>query len=228
MKRTIRMSAAAVALVTLAACTRMIGHPTAVPATSTSSLGATSPAEATMDAIRAAFLTQTAVANPQMNPAASATPGAPQPTATFVALATVPVGTSFPTSTPMATQTPTSQPYASPTPGVPETYTLQKGEFPYCIARRLNVDPVELMSLNNLTNGDLYQPGLTLKIPQSGHVFGSDRAWHSHPGTYTVQSGDSIYGVACWFGDVDPLQIAAINGLSSPYTLTPGQSLNIP
>jgi len=178
-----------------------------------------------MGAIRAAFLTQTAQANPQV---ASATGTPPQPTATFLSLATVPAGTSAPTDTPVPAATSTVLPYATPTPGIPSTYTLQAGEFPYCIARRLNVDPVELLSLNGLTTGDLYLPGQVLKIPQSGHIFGSDRAWHSHPATYTVQSGDTIYGVACWYGDVDPLEIGSANGLSSPYTLTPGQTLNIP
>src|SRR5690606_3962464 len=37
-------------------------------------------------------------------------------------------------------------------PGVrPSTYTLQKGEFPYCIARRFNVDPTQLLSMSGLT-----------------------------------------------------------------------------
>lgn len=225
MIKAIRMSAGALALLALAACTRTVSQPTVASATPTSALGATSPAEATMGAIRAAFLTQTAQANPQV---AAATGTPPEPTATFLSFATIPAGTSFPTDTPVPAGTATLLPYATSTPGIPSTYTLQAGEFPYCIARRLNVDPVELLSLNGLTTGDLYLPGLVLKIPQSGHIFGSDRAWHSHPDTYTVKSGDTIYGVACWYGDLDPLEIASANGLSSPYTLTPGQTLNIP
>jgi hypothetical protein len=34
--------------------------------------------------------------------------------------------------------------------------------------------------------------------------------------------------VACRYGDVDPMGIAAANGLSSPYTLTPGTTIQIP
>ena len=30
--------------------------------------------------------------------------------------------------------------FATPTPGRPATYVIQDGEFPYCIARRFNVD----------------------------------------------------------------------------------------
>ncbi|HAE58364.1 MAG TPA: hypothetical protein DCG54_02360 [Anaerolineae bacterium] len=111
----------------------------------------------------------------------------------------------------------------------PATYTLQKGEFPYCIARRFNVNPADLLSLNGLTRAqsNSLQPGLVLRIPTSG-VFGSERALLAHPTTYIVQSGDSIYSIACKFGDVDPVNIAAVNGLGAPYTLTVGTSLQIP
>jgi LysM repeat protein len=41
-------------------------------------------------------------------------------------------------------------------------------------------------------------------------------------------AGDTIYTIACAFGDVDPNAIIVVNGLESPYTLTPGQVLQIP
>jgi LysM repeat protein len=43
-----------------------------------------------------------------------------------------------------------------------------------------------------------------------------------------VLSGDTVYSVACKYGDPDPLAIAAANGLQSPYTLTVGQSIQVP
>ena len=119
-------------------------------------------------------------------------------------------------------------PYATPTPGIPATYTLQKGDYPYCIARRFNLDPNELMTLNGLSTGVTYFPGLVLKIPQTGNTYGSGRMWHSHPDTYTVEAGDTLNSVACWYGDLDPLEIAEANGLTAPYTLSPGQTLSIP
>jgi LysM repeat protein len=112
----------------------------------------------------------------------------------------------------------------------PASYTLQKGEFPYCIARRFNVDPAELLSLNGLTNGDIYYANLTLTIPQSGKPFPGTRALRSHPDTYTVASATlTMHGVACAYGDVDPAAIVRANsGLSLTSALTVGQQLSIP
>lgn len=111
----------------------------------------------------------------------------------------------------------------------PASYTLQKGEFPYCIARRFNVNPADLLSLNGLTvsQSTALRPGLVLNIPQTG-VFNAERALLPHPAQYTVQSGDTIYSIACKYGDVDPVNIAAVNGLAAPYTLTVGTVLQIP
>jgi LysM repeat protein len=115
-----------------------------------------------------------------------------------------------------------------PTPGIPTSYTLQPGEHPYCIARRFNVNPDELLRLNGLGANTVVQPGRELRIPQGGSGFPEARALRAHPTTYTVRTGDTIFSVACYFGDVDPYVIAQINGLSSPYRLSAGQTINIP
>jgi LysM repeat protein len=110
----------------------------------------------------------------------------------------------------------------------PTSYTLQQGEFPYCIARRFNLNPSDLLSMNNISDGSLFYPGLILTIPQTGS-FPGDRALHGHPDTYTVDTPDTtIYGVACYYGDVLPQNIASANGLSLSSTLTVGQKLTIP
>ena len=115
------------------------------------------------------------------------------------------------------------------TPGRPANYTLMPGEFPYCIARRFNVNQQELLTLNGLTSGELFLPGMVLLIPQTGNPFIGDRALHPHPSTYTVSSTeDSIYKVACYYGNLDPTQIIAANSLISPYTLHINQTLTIP
>jgi LysM repeat protein len=170
-------------------------------------------------------------------------PAAPDHNATYTAvsallftqLAALPTPTLVNTPTPSSTlapvfQTTTAQPtYSIPTSGPrPLHYTLQLGEFPYCIARRFNVDPKELLAINYLSSGLAYIPGMVLTIPQSGRPFPASRALHSHPTTYTVPENQMpVYKVACYFGDVDPAVIMQTNGLTSP-TLNLGQTLYIP
>jgi LysM repeat protein len=113
------------------------------------------------------------------------------------------------------------------TPGRPATYKVHTGEFFYCIARRFNVNPDDLMALNGLTGGQILQPGVVLNIPQTGS-FPGNRALHKHPAQYTVLVDDTIYKVACYFGDLDPTSIAAANNMKVSSTLTTGQVLNIP
>jgi LysM repeat protein len=118
---------------------------------------------------------------------------------------------------------------ATSTPGHPSSYTLMSGEYPYCIARRFNVNQNELLTLNNLSSSALLQPDFVLLIPQSGNPFVGERTLHTHPGSYTVSSAqETVYKVACYFGDVDPSQIIAANALVSPYTLHINQVLSIP
>jgi len=116
----------------------------------------------------------------------------------------------------------------------PPTYTLQKEEFPFCIARRLNVDPYDLLDASNLGSPDIYYSGLVLTIPQNSVWPAQDlgpRSLRTHPGTYMVtgNADTTVHGVACKFGDVTPDSIVAANGgLTLGSTLTVGQSLNIP
>jgi LysM repeat protein len=114
------------------------------------------------------------------------------------------------------------------TPGRPSTYTLQKGEFPYCIARRFNLNVADLLSLNGLDLNSKPQVGFVLRIPQTGTWTSGSRALISHPTSYTVKAGDTIYSIACSYGDVDPNALIVANGLKSPYTLTAGNVIQIP
>ncbi len=119
-------------------------------------------------------------------------------------------------------------PTSAPVGSRPATYLLKPGEFPYCIARRFDVNPDALLSLNGLSSGNIYYPNLTLKIPQSGNFPGT-RALRNHPATYTVAaSNETVYGIACLFGDVDPGAIAQANNISADAALTAGQQLSIP
>ena len=170
------------------------------------------------------FGTQTALAQ-------TTTPGTPISTAVGATAQASATATPNIAITPQATNTSTQAvgplPTSAPVGQRPPTYTLQRGEFPYCIARRFDVNPEELLSLNGLSDGSIYYPNLSLRIPQSGSFPGT-RALRNHPTTYTVAASDeTVNSVACLFGDVDPSALAEANGLSGA-TLTAGQSLSIP
>ncbi len=181
-------------------------------------------------------------AQTQTAAAASGTPGIPD---TLSTVTTPQTGTSSPDTvvpgtptnaigtTPMpVTQSPGGPSATSIPPGSrPSSYTLQKGEFPYCIARRFNVNPDELLSVNSLNSSSASNlpAGTTLKIPQTGNPFPAERALRAHPETYTVAASDeTVYSVACRYGDVDPAQIAQSNEISVSADLSSGQQLKIP
>jgi LysM repeat protein len=122
-------------------------------------------------------------------------------------------------------------PTSAPVGFRPATYELRRGEFPYCIARRYDLNPQELLTRNGLTSAEAYNlaTGTVLTIPQSGSFPGT-RALRAHTigTTYTVASStETVYSVACLFGDVDPARIMEVNNLSGA-TLTVGQQLTIP
>lgn len=202
----------------LGACTRSASG--SIPPTPTVGVFPTSVPTGVANA--AATQTAVAVMPPQTGggggaPALSATPKPAKPT---------------PQTKPPQPQ-PTATPKPQPTPrpvvtSVPTKYVLHKGEFPYCIARRFNVNPDALLNANGLVRGQYVYPGTALTIPQGAGPFPYQRALRPHPTTYTVQAGDTFYSIACLFGDVWPEAIAAANGMSVNATLTPGQTLKIP
>ncbi len=173
------------------------------------------------------FATQTAIAlsggAAPVQPTAMTTPGAPAPTTGAQA-----------TTAPQAAQPQAASPSKTPivvptaTPGKPSSWTLQRGEHPFCIARRFNVNPADLLDASGLRAGGNYSVGTVLKIPNNARSFPGGRSLKDHPDTYTVGSKDTIYSIACEYGDADPYAIAAANGLSAPYKLTNGQELYIP
>lgn len=132
-----------------------------------------------------------------------------------------------PTVTPIGTATPTPLP-ATPMMTKPTTWTVQGGESVYCLARRFDVDPGDMLTLNNLYAGSMLSIGDVLEVPQSGSWPSDSRRVLDHPDTWTVSAGETVYGIACEYGDVWPEQIIAVNGLKAPYDLEAGQILQIP
>ena len=157
--------------------------------------------------------------------AATDTTGTPDAgaTATATLAASTPTNVGASTATNVVVSTPV------PAGSRPPTYTLQKGEWPWCIARRYDVDPNQLLSLSGLTVAEAYSlvSGTVLTIPQSGS-FPGERKLLAHPVTYSVSVDETLYSIACKFGDVTPEQIASASGITLGSTLTVGQQLQIP
>ncbi len=170
------------------------------------------------------FATQTAAARQPAVVTATPKPGTNpiQPATTPAAPTTVVVQ-----PTDQLVVQPTEKPAVIPTLTRPEKYTIQQGEFPYCIARRFDLNIADLMSLNGLSVDARPAVGTTLRIPQTGSWSG-ERALAAHPTTYTVLANDSIGSIACKFGDVSPEAILAANGMKNASEIQAGQRLQIP
>ena len=95
------------------------------------------------------------------------------------------------------------------------TYTVMKGDTLYAIANKFGVTVDAIKSLNNLKNNTL-SIGQVLKIPTTSN----------NQLTYTVKSGDTLYGIARTYNTtVDAIK--KLNNLTSN-TLSIGQTLILP
>ena len=96
------------------------------------------------------------------------------------------------------------------------TYIVKSGDTLYGIANKYNTTVNEIKSLNNLTSNTL-SINQVLKIPSENNT---------NTNTYTVKSGDTLYGIANKYNTtVD--EIKSLNNLTNN-TLSIGQILKIP
>ena len=69
-----------------------------------------------------------------------------------------------------------------------EYYTVEKGDSIYAIARKYNINPELLASLNGLNNSDYIYPNQIILIPKA------------HYSSYITKSGDTLDSVSNLFG----------------------------
>ncbi len=131
--------------------------------------------------------------------------------------------TAIPTPTPTSAPTPTLQALTRP-----QNWAVQGGETIYCLSRRFDVDAGDMLAINYLYAGSMLNIGDVLIIPQTGSWPGGDRQILDHPDTWNVTPGETVYEIACAYGDVWPEHIIQANGLSEPYDLTGIETLQIP
>jgi len=146
---------------------------------------------------------------------------------------TVPAKTDSPTLVPSITPKPEETKDTNDTNDAseesrPSSYTVREGEFVYCLGRRFDIKPIEILNYNGLPPGAALFPGQIIQIPQNSLSFPLQRALSPHPADYIVKPFDTFYIIACQFGDVFPEDIAEANDLDFSTVLIPDQVLYIP
>lgn len=102
------------------------------------------------------------------------------------------------------------------------TYTVKSGDTLSGIGSKLGVNWQSIASANGISSPYTIYPGQVLAIPGGSTTSTST----STSSTYTVVSGDTLSGIGQKLG-VSWKDIASANGISSPYTIYPGQKLTI-
>lgn len=120
------------------------------------------------------------------------------------------------------------------------TVEVQRGDTLYALSRRHGVSVNDLMQANGLTSSNL-QPGQRLTLPSgAGATAGrvpqvaaaapmqpSAQAPSDWTGSYTVQSGDSLYAIARQNG-VSLTDLERYNGIQDSRRVMPGTVLKLP
>lgn len=103
------------------------------------------------------------------------------------------------------------------------SYTVQSGDTLSGIAARYGTSYEVLAQLNGISNPNDIYVGQTIRLGGSAANYSNQS---TSQGGYTVQSGDTLSGIAARYG-LDWTSLAAKNGLQSPYTIYVGQNLSL-
>jgi LysM repeat protein len=147
----------------------------------------------------------------------------------------------IPTEAPPATVIePTAEPVveeATMACGTNVVHVVQRGETIFRIAMRYGTTVDAIALANNLANPRLIHSGLQLVIPCADSVVvvppvvvppvSNPPAVSGTCGTYVVQTGDTLYGIALSFGTTVEV-LAAANGITDINAIAIGQTLVIP
>jgi LysM repeat protein len=104
-------------------------------------------------------------------------------------------------------------------------YTVQPGDTLTSIAARYGTSVDAIVAANNLPNRSTIYAGQSLVIPTGGSSAPASQPPQQATGTYTVQPGDTLSGIAARYGTTVQA-LAQANGLTST-TIRAGQVLKI-
>lgn len=119
--------------------------------------------------------------------------------------------------------TPAPAPVPTPAPVIPQsqhTYTVQSGDNLSAIANKFGTTWQHLAQINNLSNPNLIYPNQVLVID------GQSAPAPTPVQTYTVQSGDTLSGIASRYG-TSYQNLAQLNGIANPNLIFAGQVLKV-
>ena len=125
---------------------------------------------------------------------------------------------------------PTIAPVRPTTSPTPVQYTVQEGDTLFVIALNYGVTIEAIAAANQIDNPELIHPGQVLVIPAgsaSQRVALKLVSGTAAPGTYIVQSGDSLFTIALEHG-ITVEAIVVANQIQNPEFIRPGQVLIIP
>ena len=113
------------------------------------------------------------------------------------------------------------------------TYTLQEGEDIVCLGRRFGISVSQLLQVNNLEDVSDAGTGSVITLPKSAQQWKMTDGYGNvilqrHPAYYVVQDGDTMFSIACAYGNVRPEAIAEGNDMKLGEPLTPGTQIYIP
>ncbi len=116
-----------------------------------------------------------------------------------------------------------------PPPPAGGTYTVQSGDTLSSIAAKFGISLAALEAANpQITNPNLIYVGQVINIPGGGSGGGGSSPPPSSTKTYTVQSGDTLSGIAAKFGVTLAALEAANPQITNPNLIYVGQVINIP
>ena len=112
---------------------------------------------------------------------------------------------------------PTPPPNPTPPPADYITYVVQPGDTLSEIAVRYGTTYQALAALNNISDPNLIHPGQTIRVPEKSG---------SAPRYYTIQSGDTLSGIAVRFG-TSVTTLMSLNGITNPNLIYAGNTIRI-
>lgn len=116
------------------------------------------------------------------------------------------------------------------------SYTVKKGDTLYSISRKYEITVAELRAANNLQESDVLKEGARLVIPsadiQTAAALSVDKSAVSETPAekitvYTVEKGDTLYGIARKFQTSLP-ELLTLNNIDTSSSIKVGQKIKVP